>query len=123
MIRRPPSATRTDTRFPYTTLFRSPPSILLTEEWVLKWSVHQQNRPHLLYHHKIQLLDVLPYRKGDPLFSSMRPIHTWLHHLQGRSEEHTSELQSLMRISYAAFCLTKKTSTSQKLTQYNKIQT
>src|SRR3546814_1825563 len=95
MIRRPPRSTRTDTRFPYTTLFRSScddPGVALGGR----------------------------YRPDDPagLYPSGRPL---LHHLAGvsgavlrragsagRSEEHTSELQSLMRISYAVFCLKKK---------------
>src|SRR3546814_19178374 len=74
MIRRPPRSTRTDTLFPYTTLFRS---------------VGPQDA-----------------RRGDGVVdrhrgrSLPRPV---------RSEEHTSELQSLMRISYAVFCLKKKT--------------
>src|SRR3546814_6000935 len=67
MIRRPPISTRTDTLFPYTTLFRSP------------WCA------------------------GRP---GHRPLPCWTG--AGRSEEHTSELQSLMRISYAVFCLNKK---------------
>src|SRR3546814_3764227 len=71
MIRRPPRSTRTDTLFPYTTLFRSG-----------LWP---------------------PRRHGGP------QIHLPDHHPDhGRSEEHTSELQSLMRISYAVFCLKKK---------------
>src|SRR3546814_13828553 len=80
MIRRPPRSTRTDTLFPYTTLFRSP--------------------AYLLHHRR--------HVRGD------EPV--WLHHQarpdrDGRSEEHTSELQSLMRISYAVFCLKKKKKT------------
>src|SRR3546814_11942767 len=72
MIRRPPRSTRTDTLFPYTTLFRSPPSI----------------NPHNW-----------SSSAGKPPRCTTRPA---------RSEEHTSELQSLMRISYAVFCLKKK---------------
>src|SRR3546814_4335072 len=75
MIRRPPRSTRTDTLFPYTTLFRSPgPGVRLREGTA--------RTP--------------PNRSPSP-----SP-------LAGRSEEHTSELQSLMRISYAVFCLKKK---------------
>src|SRR3546814_8084159 len=66
MIRRPPRSTRTDTLFPYTTLFRSHAPIC------------------------------------------RHPPETWRSYPQWRSEEHTSELQSLMRISYAVFCLKKK---------------
>src|SRR3546814_12922920 len=77
MIRRPPRSTRTDTLFPYTTLFRSVGGRL---------HVGDDNLPHL--HHR---------RRG-----CLRAGRTV------RSEEHTSELQSLMRISYAVFCLKKK---------------
>src|SRR3546814_9850564 len=76
MIRRPPRSTRTDTLFPYTTLFRS---------LVAKVKV---------YHFTKLELDTSAYR--NYLFGAVR------------SEEHTSELQSLMRISYAVFCLKKK---------------
>src|SRR3546814_2895650 len=78
MIRRPPRSTRTDTLFPYTTLFRSP---------------------------------------GPPHVRAVAPAGPGRDHLgvqlpgRGRSEEHTSELQSLMRISYAVFCLKQKTQT------------
>src|SRR3546814_5371646 len=78
MIRRPPRSTRTDTLFPYTTLFRS-------------IGVH----PDGVDVDAVELLRHLA--EGDvPAFAD-------------RSEEHTSELQSLMRISYAVFCLKKKT--------------
>src|SRR3546814_19692775 len=72
MIRRPPRSTRTDTLFPYTTLFRSPEA-----DWLV---IHAIGRGVIDAHMSL-------YR---------------------RSEEHTSELQSLMRISYAVFCLKKK---------------
>src|SRR3546814_5995070 len=94
MIRPPPRSTRTDTLFPYTTLFRS------------------------LGHRAASA------RSGPPLARSKRPQFQnrgRIHDIQGRypgrirlhrrgtrSEEHTSELQSLMRISYAVFCLKKK---------------
>src|SRR3546814_2976060 len=83
MIRRPPRSTRTDTLFPYTTLFRSPRSLL------------------------IRTISVIAVRAGlgDPKGSLLRS-----HSERRRSEEHTSELQSLMRISYAVFCLKKKIS-------------
>src|SRR3546814_6247230 len=84
MIRRPPRATRTDTLFPYTTLFRSHPLALVWIEVALA-------QPDRLRRHLDQLV-VLDIR--DRLLE--------------RSEEHTSELQSLMRISYAVFCLKKK---------------
>src|SRR3546814_7708308 len=89
MIRRPPRSTRTDTLFPYTTLFRS--CACGADPWL----------GHSL---------VRPARFGFPRFPGLVDID-----LGGkvrscsRSEEHTSELQSLMRISYAVFCLKKKT--------------
>src|SRR3546814_2279291 len=92
MIRRPPRSTRTDTLFPYTTLFRSPP--------------HNSHKNAQLHH-------VACRDRG--LFGRW-PRAKFL--LQMRSEEHTSELQSLMRISYAVFCLKKKKKTSSHST-YN----
>src|SRR3546814_3069545 len=82
MIRRPPRSTRTDTLFPYTTLFRS-----------------------LFPVASPTLLNARPLRSVRELAD-----HVILHADNGRerSEEHTSELQSLMRISYAVFCLKKK---------------
>src|SRR3546814_7011989 len=87
MIRRPPRATRTDTLFPYTTLFRSPTTCC--------WSPTTA-RPASTPSMAIEL---------DGLRSSDTSV------VRGRSEEHTSELQSLMRISYAVFCLKKKNNT------------
>src|SRR3546814_2384742 len=83
MIRRPPRSTRTDTLFPYTTLFRS--------IW-LGFTDTRIGRPGIFIglENYISLL-------GDSIF--LKSV---------RSEEHTSELQSLMRISYAVFCLKKK---------------
>src|SRR3546814_7191429 len=77
MIRRPPRSTRTDTLFPYTTLFRS-------------------QYPHF-------------FHLGYELTGERGKCPSRLKHHGLRSEEHTSELQSLMRISYAVFCLKKKT--------------
>src|SRR3546814_2031055 len=76
MIRRPPRSTRTDTLFPYTTLFRS-----------------------------------IPYKGEGPAVMDLLGKHVDVYlgtNAAARSEEHTSELQSLMRISYAVFCLKKK---------------
>src|SRR3546814_4687311 len=87
MIRRPPRSTRTDTLFPYTTLFRS--AVQCTD------LVHPREERQRLVQLSTQLESLA------------------LRELQKRSEEHTSELQSLMRISYAVFCLKKKT--TQKL--------
>src|SRR3546814_5924864 len=83
MIRRPPRSTRTDTLFPYTTLFRSRPVRRAGNQ---AGNVGQHELAVLVVHHA-----QLRAHRGE------------------RSEEHTSELQSLMRISYAVFCLKKKT--------------
>src|SRR3546814_6540550 len=87
MIRRPPRSTRTDTRFPYTTRFRS-----TQRDPGLRGDDYSFGEYRLF--HSIIFID-----RGAPLTFSGK-IH--------RSEEHTSELQSLMRISYAVFCLKKK---------------
>src|SRR3546814_6019136 len=98
MIRRPPRATRTDTLFPYTTLFRSsrrPPRrstlpggrLPPPDRWAGAGGVPPVNRRA-----------VLAQTHAEPLERQVVE----------RSEEHTSELQSLMRISYAVFCLQKK---------------
>src|SRR3546814_3726854 len=102
MIRRPPRSTRTDTLFPYTTLFRSSPATAA--------------RPAPRAFRTDGRCDIGGYpaygrSQGRPSRSDDRAA---LHHraakrsVVARSEEHTSELQSLMRISYAAFCLKKK---------------
>src|SRR3546814_17461291 len=95
MIRRPPRSTRTDTLFPYTTLFRS--RLQERDGMARGRRVEDQEVGHA---EPLELLDLAededvldPGRRGG-------------HHVQ-RSEEHTSELQSLMRISYAVFCLKK----------------
>src|SRR3546814_4976568 len=118
MIRRPPRTTRTDTLFPDTTLFRSQSRVVRThmafhqDEGVAERAgiglpaaqldaVAERRLGH-------QLLEI-----GDRLDAAvtehrlLRQIGSLAGH-EGRSEEHTSELQSLMRISYAVFCLKKK---------------
>src|SRR3546814_3587796 len=111
MIRRPPRSTRTDTLFPYTTLFRSlstdPPRVVaarlgVDEHLLAGLAVaheHVGRRGAPLLERVLRLpLDLFPLRVvGEP------PCEDGV-----RSEEHTSELQSLMRISYAVFCLKKK---------------
>src|SRR3546814_13765838 len=90
MIRRPPRSTRTDTLCPYTTLFRSdtPCPGAWTRTAAVLATVETRLRPAIL-------------RSGpDEIANLLRGLD--------RSEEHTSELQSLMRISYAVFCLKKK---------------
>src|SRR3546814_5435223 len=95
MIRRPPRSTRTDTLFPYTTLFRSTSS---------------SDRPP-------RSIDSIssPTRRASsgpshtPMTRTFSPTSMSVHSVLPRSDEHTSELQSLMRISYAFFCLKNKT--------------
>src|SRR3546814_1151953 len=119
MVRRPPGSTLTDTRFPDTTLFRS--------------HLHEDPRPGDVQRQPPGRARLEPHLfevgRGvglgvDERISNDREGHG-LHHRSGsavdrfdkgqlRSEEHTSELQSLMRISYAVFCLKKKQQTTQK---------
>src|SRR3546814_2258171 len=101
MIRRPPRSTRTDTLFPYTTLFRSPMRIArslviwpFSTVWMQTFSSVSAKRT------TSGVSSNLPRYLSPPVHAKMDAI--------GRSEEHTSELQSLMRISYAVFCLKKK---------------
>src|SRR3546814_4998646 len=101
MIRRPPRSTRTDTLFPYTTLFRSPAEG--RPGGVVRRVRHHDDRHHGLFlvpgpcdTGRLAGLDRFTFRSGPPPAPCPR------------SEEHTSELQSLMRISYAVFCLKKK---------------
>src|SRR3546814_5008181 len=120
MVRLPPISTRTDTLLPYTTLFLSP-KYFLDPTMCLRSKRLRAVR---------LAFDSARSRSGNPvdrpesrrrwfLTISMRPrpcgrcpIRAWPDRL--RSEEHTSELQSLMRISYAVFCLTKKTHLKQQ---------
>src|SRR3546814_3095089 len=101
MIRRPPRSTRTDTLFPYTTLFRS---IGLPPEG-------RKYTPHVT----LARLKDAPSGRVQDFLAAHGGLRTEPFPVTGftlyssRSEEHTSELQSLMRISYAVFCLKKKT--------------
>src|SRR3546814_3382010 len=102
MIRRPPRSTRTDTLFPYTTLFRSRRSLdalSLLRRHVGRHAamVETLARPLSLWPARMAVAQPCPGQAATD--ASMT---------DGRSEEHTSELQSLMRISYAVFCLKKK---------------
>src|SRR3546814_4340911 len=93
MIRRPPRSTRTDTLFPYTTLFRSP----ISEGVSFRLAGFSQTLD------RGWVTSITPSgTHKDPRFDNQAVRATL------RSEEHTSELQSLMRISYAVFCLKKK---------------
>src|SRR3546814_9127288 len=106
MIRRPPRSTRTDTLFPYTTLFRSG---------------ERRQRPALLLraarHRDVEHVHIMPIlldEIGQQIAGTIDARARFLERSTDavdrpfRSEEHTSELQSLMRISYAVFCLKKK---------------
>src|SRR3546814_5186726 len=95
MIRRPPRSTRTDTLFPYTTLFRSDCGNDLADGTGTVWTDSRPAGRRPDRHLRLVALDLL-HQSAD------RPAR-----LVARSEEHTSELQSLMRISYAVFCLKK----------------
>src|SRR3546814_5717438 len=100
MIRRPPRSTRTDTLFPYTTLFRSQgPAHRHADEIAARPHAQAQDRQALRRPDEGDGLGRRTAQSGD---RHLLPIAR-------RSEEHTSELQSLMRISYAVFCLKKKT--------------
>src|SRR3546814_4290137 len=114
MIRRPTRSTRTDTLFTYTTLFRSFPSDEKLKELkqVLKKQVPTTNTA---LEKRKMLLTLKSVFKGD--IEKNQEINQRLgeriqlrkdFETSSRSEEHTSELQSLMRISYAVFCLKKK---------------
>src|SRR3546814_4991988 len=109
MIRRPPRSTRTDTLFPYTTLFRSQPRAVAT-------IINAAREPVTLQDLQAGLVEIGPELTGRG------PSEKWWEDVKRevgelvvlrqsgtpRSEEHTSELQSLMRSSYAVFCLKKK---------------
>src|SRR3546814_8824193 len=103
MIRRPPRSTRTDTLFPYTTLFRSTTRPTLIKCFIVLTPFVELQKP-------------LDRRPGSTRIASCTPLSAlcvrhsthMLRMLTNRSEEHTSELQSLMRISYAVFFLKKQ---------------
>src|SRR3546814_6284339 len=103
MIRRPPRSTRTDTLFPYTTLFRSPSLGSSTSPAVKSWKETLAAKIFGGTGKRGAFMNCT--RTSCSVSSGTRwPAHRRMR----RSEEHTSELQSLMRISYAVFCLKKK---------------
>src|SRR3546814_5876462 len=120
MIRRPPRSTRTDTLFPYTPLFRSKPELIagavsrglvkldgngqVVPDMATSWRVSDDGRSII-------------FRLREAEWTDGRDVTG-----QDRSEEHTSELQSLMRISYAVFCLKKKNKQKQHKTSYYNTQ-
>src|SRR3546814_7854418 len=107
MIRRPPRAIRTDTLFPDTTLFRSAGGGRQDRGWKAD---HAALEPQLVRSCAYSLGRA---EEGDDR-SANRQTARWRSGTPFRSEEHTSELQSLMRISYAVFCLKKKTHNKNK---------
>src|SRR3546814_8856623 len=99
MIRRPPRSTRTDTLFPYTTLFRSVQ--LQRQRRGTRFVGAGEQRG-------IDLVAARAQLPGGPVAALQSQRGAQRSGQRARSEEHTSELQSLMRISYAVFCLKKK---------------
>src|SRR3546814_4974674 len=100
MIRRPPRSTRTDTLFPYTTLFRSAQESAITR-------VQNHVMEHLEEPFTIERMAAIAAMSSRH-FARMFVREVKMTPMEFRSEEHTSELQSLMRISYAVFCLKKQ---------------
>src|SRR3546814_1553054 len=121
MIRPPPRSTRTDTLLPYTTLFRSvekpkideaPSDLIISGRYILQPEIFTklaQQKPGA--GGEIQITDSMIKLLSEQSFFAYR--------FDGRSEEHTSELQSLMRISYAVFCLNKQKT---RLLNYSRIK-
>src|SRR3546814_8580733 len=111
MIRRPPRSTSTDTLFPYTTLFRSSGSVLEQGDVMLpghglSMATGYDDAFNQTPERLLRNVLALGYRGDINHYVGMS--HYFRLEALGRSEEHTSELQSLMRISYAVFCLKKK---------------
>src|SRR3546814_9270786 len=102
MIRRPPRSTRTDTLFPYTTLFRSSKSVFLVSTALICFIAGYLGG-RMGRRKKVKETVIVKEKQVEPT-PPLDPEDR-----QYRSEEHTSELQSLMRISYAVFCLKKQT--------------
>src|SRR3546814_1762941 len=118
MRRRPPRSTRTDTLFPYTTLFRSASCMCLAVVATGPSMKSRWNAPksflNFINSSKTHITDQWRHVMTTKAITNVT-----------RSEEHTSELQSLMRISYAVFCLKKKqkslhTKTTKNITHKNK---
>src|SRR3546814_7365233 len=119
MIRRPPRSTRTDTLFPYTTLFRSRKTFPADHAGSIKFCLKRSDGSEryitvedvpesfglMLDHSELAVVHLITERHNAPHPHAAR---LGRRDLVARSEEHTSELQSLMRISYAVFCLKKK---------------
>src|SRR3546814_10248624 len=121
IIRRPPRSTPTDTLFPYTALFRSARAFTagraLTAAFMfveIRQARNGANNISGLVHDN----DGCSTEPRTEFLQAIE-IHGGFHDLSGRSEEHTSELQSLMRISYAVFCLKKTKQTQKHIQEYN----
>src|SRR3546814_7343823 len=119
MLRRPPRSTRTDTLFPYTTLFRSLSGEMLRELRDALWEADDDTSVHAVvlkgagscFSSGHDLSPDKEERTPGKSYRANRDLDDEIWEMtqqQRRSEEHTSELQSLMRISYAVFCLKKK---------------
>src|SRR3546814_8306214 len=106
MCRRPPRSTRTDTLFPYTTLFRSCAAQRLGDSRARARSVRRYPFGRSDLRHRDRRVAAVGRVQG--VVDRDRPFDGQGMVRGGRSDEHTSELQSLMRISYAVFCLKKK---------------
>src|SRR3546814_2534295 len=109
MILRPPRSTRTDTLFPYTTLFRSI-SILIGLKGSERAGRGEDDKQHQARTNPVRgMIAQVGYPRFPPesRLTGSDPIVVETRSVMPRSEEHTSELQSLIRISYAVFCLTK----------------
>src|SRR3546814_8986184 len=113
MIRRPPRSTRTDTLFPYTTLFRSPRA---DEDVAMTEPTNKTTRDKIeqTYEHARDTAGEALTKTRAKARKAARKAGD---EIGDRSEEHTSELQSLMRTSYADFCLKKKQNNYAQLPQ------
>src|SRR3546814_2218090 len=110
MLRRPPRITRTDTLFPYTTLFLSPNAGKRSSAELL-WRVRARESMTWRLANLTAWVSSNP-RSNAAARAALKKSPVPLGDTLTRSEEHTSELQSLMRISYAVICLTNKTLTA-----------
>src|SRR3546814_8101085 len=129
MIRRPPRSTRTDTLFPYTTLFRSyrcrAEKTLHLDTEKIPYITMQPGMETRIIHARLEDNFFVTQLRAAPNVVSRLHRHNFKRggaavSRSGRSEEHTSELQSLMRISYAVFCLKKKKTKHKKYTDKHK---
>src|SRR3546814_972967 len=113
MLRRPPKSTRTDPLLPYTTLLRSlHMGVLGPRRVVVNDGGFAPPPPAQIVDNEYSILDATDLVMIDPVGTGFsKPVGK----AEGRSEEHTSELQSLMRTSYAVFCLKQKNKTDRQI--------